>query len=566
LGTFGGTQSFAYAINNSGQVVGVADLKSGPGNAFLYSGGIMTDLGTLPGDTVSNAYALNNSAQVAVVGYSTPASGVSHAFLWQSATGMQDLGNLGGTVTTARAVNNPIGHVLQAVGDGNTATGDDHAWIWQQNGTTGTMTDLNTDLNYQFPNSGWALSIAYGINDNQQIVGTGIINGQEHGFLWKDNGGARPTDLGANVFPRAINGSGQVAGYSAGFQPFLWTSTGGLVDLGAPKINLPGPVYCEAYALNNSSPSSPVQVVGTSYNQDFGTLWQSGKASVLDLQISGNSCLKCGYPGGSISYAYGVNDNGWIVGFGSGPGSSGGHAVLLTPITKNTVAPSTGQAPVAAALPAVTQSLTVSQATPVPAAQGGGQVLPATDSPDGYSLTDMARAIALFNTSGNNPAYYPNTPFQILYVDPATESFTPSGGGVVETGTNSFVVAPDTQFYVPLLSLDDSPPILGTFPTDPNATANYVFGHDQVGATNLAITVDGQARSLGAAYAAGPVQTPPLLDGGGTHFIAVGAFLSPLSPGTHTVTISGLLDGLAFQQGTGLSFLQFQFTYTVTVM
>ena len=199
------------------------------------------------------------------------------------------------------------------------------------------------------------------------------------------------------------------------------------------------------------------------------------------------------------------------------------------------------------------------------AAQGGGQVLPVTASPYGYSLADMARATALFNTSGNNPADYPHTPFQILYVDPATESLTPSGGGALETGTNSFVVAPGTPFYVPLAFVDDSPPILGTFPTDPSATANYVFAPDQLGTSNLVLTVDGRATSIGAAYAAGPVQTPPLPDGGGTHIITVGAFLTPLSPGTHTVTISGVFAGLAFQQATGLSFLQFQLTYTVTV-
>jgi serine/threonine-protein kinase len=257
--------------------------------------------------------------------------------------------------------------------------------------------------------------------------------------------------------------------------------------------------------------------------------------------------------------ATGINNGGQIVGFGPPSGlSSTEHAFLLTP--------SSGQ-PLTAALPAhaVTQSLTVSQATPVPAAQGDGQVLPATASQHGYSLTDMARATALFNTSGNNPADYPNTPFQILYVDPATESLTPGGGGAIETGTNSFVVAPGTPFYVPLAFVDDSPPILGTFPTDPSATANYFFAPDQLGTSNLVLTVDGRATSIGAAYAAGPVQTPPLLDGGGTHIITVGAFLTPLSPGTHTVTISGLFAGVLYQQATGLSFLQFQLTYTVTV-
>lgn len=40
------------------------------------------------------------------------------------------------------------------------------------------------DLNDLLPsNSGWELTLAYGINDLGQIVGSGIINGQYHAFL-----------------------------------------------------------------------------------------------------------------------------------------------------------------------------------------------------------------------------------------------------------------------------------------------------------------------------------------------------------------------------------------------
>ena len=50
-------------------------------------------------------------------------------------------------------------------------------------------------------------------------------------------------------------------------------------------------------------------------------------------------------------------------------------------------------------------------------ADGGGNVQPPKAKPHGYSLTDMASAIALFSTSGNNSQYYPDTPFQLLYED-----------------------------------------------------------------------------------------------------------------------------------------------------
>ena len=200
------------------------------------------------------------------------------------------------------------------------------------------------------------------------------------------------------------------------------------------------------------------------------------------------------------------------------------------------------------------------------AAEGGGEVLPATAEFHGFSLSDMTAATALFNTSINNLSLYPQTPFQILYVDPTTETFNFVNGGLVETGTNQFTVAAGTPFYVPVAFIDDSPPILGTFPTDPSMVANYVFAQDQVGLKNAQIIVDGRVTPIGSAYAAGPVQTPPLLDGGGSHIITVGAFLTPLSPGTHTVAIAGEFSGVLFQQATGLSFEQFHLTYTVTVM
>jgi len=195
----------------------------------------------------------------------------------------------------------------------------------------------------------------------------------------------------------------------------------------------------------------------------------------------------------------------------------------------------------------------------------GGEVLPAAARPHGFSLTDMARATALFNTSGNDLSQYPQTPFQILYVDPATQTFNFVNGGLVVTGTNQFTVAAGTPFYVPVASVDDSPPVLGTFPTDPSTVANYVFAHDQVGLTDLRLVVDGRVTPIGAAFAAGPVATPPLLDGGGSHIITVGAFLTPLSPGTHTVAISGQFSGVLLQQVFGLNFEQFNFSYTVQV-
>ena len=54
LGTLGGYYSLGLGINDSGQVVGASSLTENLGeHAFLSSGGMMTDLGTLGGRTAA---------------------------------------------------------------------------------------------------------------------------------------------------------------------------------------------------------------------------------------------------------------------------------------------------------------------------------------------------------------------------------------------------------------------------------------------------------------------------------------------------------------------------------
>src|SRR5437660_1438089 len=71
---------------------------------------------------------------------------------------------------------------------------------------------------------------------------------------------------------------------------------------------------------------------------------------------------------------------------------------------------------------------------------GGGNVLPGPAKPRGYSLSDMARATAFFNTGPHTPDNYPKTPFQILF---SRDNLT-------------FVVSPGIMFYVPVLFSDDT--------------------------------------------------------------------------------------------------------------
>ncbi len=185
---------------------------------------------------------------------------------------------------------------------------------------------------------------------------------------------------------------------------------------------------------------------------------------------------------------------------------------------------------------------------------GGGNVLPPTAKPKGYSLSDIAEATAVFNTLGSNgrsTATEPSVPFQILY------------NSNINQPHNTFFVRPGTMFYVPIFLSDDSPPIIGDFPadvTDQNAVADYFFDEEQLGAVFLEVVVDGEVTSVGPDYVVG-VETPPLSDGGGTHYIVSAVFLTPLTKGTHTVQIRGLLTGAAL----GGDVFVFEITYTVIV-
>src|SRR5438309_2308414 len=67
LGTLGGANSMAVAVNATGQVVGLSDNTTGALRGFSWTAaGGMVDLGTF-GGSLSSATALNDSGQV--VGY-----------------------------------------------------------------------------------------------------------------------------------------------------------------------------------------------------------------------------------------------------------------------------------------------------------------------------------------------------------------------------------------------------------------------------------------------------------------------------------------------------------------
>jgi len=215
LGTLGGNYSAAFAINDAGLIVGESSDTNSDTHGFVYSGGVMTDLGTF-GGTMSTAYLVNSNGQA--IGYaSIPGDLDFHGLFYSNGT-VTDLGTLGGTTSFADGINN----LGQVVGDALTATGDDHAFLWQN----GQMTDLNTLLP---ANSDFVLQIAIYINDAGRIVGTGTnLDGSIIWFIMDLGTGGNPPV--ANAGPnQTVDCQTQVTldgSASTGSQPlsFVWTS------------------------------------------------------------------------------------------------------------------------------------------------------------------------------------------------------------------------------------------------------------------------------------------------------------------------------------------------------
>ncbi len=166
--------AIAFAINNQDQVVGHSikhlDANTTMTRAFLWEDGAMRDLGTL-GGLNSNARAINQLGHV--VGNAQDASGVNLPFL-HDGQNMTALPVCDVLETHAIDINNHdqiVGAAFKDLPYGRRA-------ILIDGGRCYSLENLLDESG-----AGWKLSLASGINDDGAIVGVGKFEGQYRGFV-----------------------------------------------------------------------------------------------------------------------------------------------------------------------------------------------------------------------------------------------------------------------------------------------------------------------------------------------------------------------------------------------
>jgi probable HAF family extracellular repeat protein len=294
-----GASSVALGINNHGEVVGYSFLGDDY-QAFLYSYAdrSLTNVGSL-GGKINAACAINDAGKV--TGYSQDGNGNLMAFVFSRNQPIAPLGTSGNaSMSEAFGINN-TGAV---VGDIQSGTQNHRPALF----TNGSVQDLGLGVSNQ-PD---ALETAYAINDAGQIVGRHSAGPNAfHAFSFVNGNTTDFSTLGgANGEALAINKHGLVVGDSdtagGSAHAFVFDHSQ-LKDLGT----LPGyDTASFARGINNSG-----DIVGESDSADQKRAFLVTKGQLVELDKIAENLSEAGFT--SLDVAYGINEKGWIVGYGT---------------------------------------------------------------------------------------------------------------------------------------------------------------------------------------------------------------------------------------------------------
>ena len=237
IGTLGGNDAWAWAINERGQILGWSYTNSTPNastgfpilDPFFYDKGKMQDIGTL-GGVVGFPIAFNNRGQ-AIGGSSTAANPAAcwvafrqsvefyypgcDPYLWDNGK-LIDLSTstIGASAATADAINDSG----EIVGAATFPTQPYDAYLWNHG--------VATDLGHV---SGDCFSEGFALNLGGQVVGNSFLcsGDPSHAFLWEAGSIADLNSLISNdsslqlVFANAVNERGEIAGVGVplGYSP-----------------------------------------------------------------------------------------------------------------------------------------------------------------------------------------------------------------------------------------------------------------------------------------------------------------------------------------------------------
>jgi probable HAF family extracellular repeat protein len=307
-----GTESAAYGINDAGMVVGEfwSFMIANSNRPFLWDAASgMQDLGTLGGPYASAALGINSQGVVAGRASTPDPGGPQHAFLYDGDP-LVDLGTLGGSTSWARSINN----AGQVVGFSYTASDiAEHAFLWDADNGMQDLGALGGIL---------ADSDARGINDSGIVVGQSYSPIGIRAFRWdSDNGMQDLGTLGGDISgANAINSQGHIVGGAARADEYdvaFFYDGNNMIDIGQPS-----PSSSAAEAINDSD-----QIVGTM--RVLGTISEHGFV-YADGQMQDLNGLIPPDSGFIVTFAHGINNAGQIVGVALDVRNHE-HAVLLTP-------------------------------------------------------------------------------------------------------------------------------------------------------------------------------------------------------------------------------------------
>lgn len=312
LGTLGGTQSNAWMVNNSGQVVADA-LTSDTNDPYL--GVPQANCKWLP-TTGPGCGGLDFGTNTIFF----PLTTTVHGTIWSDVGNLADLGTLGGPDSSALDINDAgqiVGWSYTSYDAGLSGVPDTHPFVWQD----GTMTDLGSPL-------GGTFAAATLINQNGQIAGVANTTGdaEVHAVVWDSDLTAHDCGtLGSDYgHPDWMNESGDIVGFSRtadqlGRAFVCWHTNHQMTDLGI----IGNDPESEATGINSQG-----VIIGGDFDRNSGDLrgWVSDQGGpITDL----NTLIRNAH-GLQVIVANTINDRGTIAA-NAVTRKGEEHAVILVP-------------------------------------------------------------------------------------------------------------------------------------------------------------------------------------------------------------------------------------------